>query len=296
MSFAIRSAIPADLPALAALAERCQADPQRHCGYLSEDAAAIAGDVAEVVDWANATLVALDDERNIIGWLLAETDPDMSRVWWWGPFVGDADVDDQLLVAGALLGRGLQNHPDHDEHEIAVDRASTLFATLADQQGFVGQEGSLVLRLDRLHDVEPVTSTSIHPITAGDPAADDVAALHDETFPGTHSTGEMLLRDVDADHVVYAAVDSDSVIGYVAVESQLGGSFYIDYLGVATDQRQRGIGRNLVVVALGNAPADRTHANLTVREGNVGARRLYASLGFTEERILAPYRLGFTID
>jgi ribosomal protein S18 acetylase RimI-like enzyme len=33
--------------------------------------------------------------------------------------------------------------------------------------------------------------------------------------------------------------------------------------------------------------------NLTVRATNLGARRLYERLGFTEERLVRPYRRGF---
>jgi hypothetical protein len=40
---------------------------------------------------------------------------------------------------------------------------------------------------------------------------------------------------------------------------------------------------------------DATHAHLTVRLGNVAARRLCGSLGFTEERVLVPMRRGFTL-
>jgi len=296
MSFALRAAFLDELAALAEFAEHCQADPQRHCAEVSEDAAAIAVDIEEVADWATSTLVALDDDRNIIGWLLAETDPDMSRVWWWGPFVGETGADEQLVVASALLSRGIENHPDHDEHQIAADRESKLFAGLAEQHGFASQEGSLALRLDQLGGVDPSSSTHIRLLSASDDLADAVASLHDETFPGTHSSGEMLVRDIDAAHRVYAAINDETVAGYVAVESQNDGSFYVDYLGVAPEHRRSGIGRRLVASALSNAPTDRTCAHLTVREGNTAARRLYASLGFTEVRILAPYRKGFSLD
>lgn len=296
MSFVIRTAVLDDLPALAAFAERCQADPQRHCAYISDDATAIRDDIEGVADWPTATLVALDDARNIVGWLLAETDPDMTRVWWWGPFVADTGTAEQTIVAGALLGRGLQNHPDHDQHELALDRGSTLLADVAEQLDFVREEGSAALQLDDLARVEPRSSSRIVAVADGDELADVVAALHDRIFPGTHSSGEMLLRDIDGEHAVFAAVERGSAVGYVAVESQNDGSFYIDFLGVDPDHRARGIGRDLVAAALRAAPDDRTHAHLTVREGNAGARRLYASLGFTEVRIIAPFRKGFSLD
>lgn len=295
MSFALRVARPDELPALAAFAEQCQADPQRHCAYISDTAAAIIDDVKEVPDWFASTLVALDDERNVIGWLLAETDPDMSRVWWWGPFVTDTDRADQLLVANALLQRGIQNHPDHDEHEIAVDRESTLFAALADQHSFATQEGSLALRLDDLEIDRDITAAIYDvPSKYVDDAA--LAALHNSAFPGTHSTAEMLLRDLGPTRGMLVGFHEGRFAGYVAIERQHDGSLYLDYLGVEDSCRRKGVGGDLVAMALDVWGSDRTYAHLTVREGNAGARALYASLGFTEVRVLAPFRKGFSLD
>ena len=39
-----------------------------------------------------------------------------------------------------------------------------------------------------------------------------------------------------------------------------------------------------------------TSVNLTVRESNVAARALYDSLGFTTERVIRPYRKGFSLE
>ena len=85
MSFAVRQAWPGDLDALAAVAVSAQADPDRFIGYVGDDAASIAADLTEIDGvgrWSEATHVALDDERNVIGWIAAETDLDLGRVWW----------------------------------------------------------------------------------------------------------------------------------------------------------------------------------------------------------------------
>lgn len=295
MSFAIRTAWPDDLDRMVALAVDCQADPQRHCAYLSDSAAAIRAEVIEVSDWVQETLVALDDERQLIGWLLATTDPDMDRVWWWGPFVAGAGDDMQVIVASTLLSKGLLDRAEHNEHEMAADCESRFFAAVANRHGFVAQEGSLALRLDDLQQRFDIVG---HLAQVDDPRVDAtaVAAMHDATFPGTHSTGAMLLRDADADHNIHVALDADEVIGYVATEAQSDGSLYIDYLGVAEDHRGRGVGRNLVRHALNTAPTDRTYAHLTVREGNMAARALYRSLGFVEVQAIVPYRKGFLLD
>ena len=203
-------------------------------------------------------------------------------------------VPEDCLCLPRAIGLHLENHPGHDEHELAADARSDVFEHLAGRFGFIRQEGSLALRLDDVGSFAQQPAASIEPVTTA--TAEQVAALHEATFPGTHSSGEMLLRDVDDEHLVLVASHDDHVLGYVAAESQNDGSFYIDYLGVAPEHRQRGIGRDLVAAALHLAPADRTHAHLTVREGNTGARALYASLDFTEERVLTPYRKGFLLD
>ena len=82
----------------------------------------------------------------------------------------------------------------------------------------------------------------------------------------------------------------------MAVERQPDGSGYIDFLGVDPRFRRRGLGAELVragVAAL--AELGCTRCSLTVRDDNEAARRLYAGLGFVDERVIVPYRLGFSI-
>ena len=102
----VRTATADDLQPMAALAAEHQLDDGRHCLYLSTDADAIVEEVSELDDWADYTAVA-EEDGEIVGWLFGEPDPDMGRVWWWGPFAPDAnwgDVADELYrVARALL-------------------------------------------------------------------------------------------------------------------------------------------------------------------------------------------------
>ena len=86
------------------------------------------------------------------------------------------------------------------------------------------------------------------------------------------------------------------VAGYVAFEVQPDGSGYLDFLGVATEFRRRGLAAQLVraaVTELVDRGASSIH--LTVRENSHGARALYVGLGFEEERVIRPLRKGFTL-
>jgi len=92
------------------------------------------------------------------------------------------------------------------------------------------------------------------------------------------------------------ATEDGTPVGYVAIEHHPDGEAYIDFLGVAPEHRRRGIGRELIRAALlAGRDLGCPRAALTVREANAGARALYASLGFTEERVLRPLRKGFRL-
>ncbi|MFP5489744.1 MAG: GNAT family N-acetyltransferase, partial [Acidimicrobiia bacterium] len=230
------------------------------------------------------------DER-ILGWVMGSIDHDMGRVWWFGPFVDSDDPDEWGAVAARLdelARRGLGDAVGEEEY--AFDARHAVGGPWALSRGFVADPGSAVLSLAHVLD-PPVTPA--RRVTAAD--AEAVARLHDELFPGTHTRGAALLTD-DPERPRLVAERDGAVAGYVAVERHADGSGYIDYLGVDPAFRRRGVGAELVrsgvvaLAALGCAPF-----HLTVREANHGARALYHGLGFTEERIVQPYRRGFSL-
>lgn len=282
----IRIAAESDLEEMARLAEGLQADGTTHIGYLGSNAKSIATDVAGVDRWNERTAVA-DVSGAIVGWLAAEMDDEMGRVWWWGPFCAprrdrDAIADEMYQVAREVVGP--------EEEELAPDDRNTWVGACAHRWGFRGEEASAVLRYvgGRYGD----TGGAVIPCEESHATA--VIALHDELFRGTHTPGRMLIQSTEPRSVY---VEAGHVIGYVAAEIQFDRSGYIDYLGVRPDRQGRGVGRALV-----RAANDRllelgaTSVNLTVRESNAAARALYGSLGFTEERVIRPFRKGFSLE
>ncbi len=312
----IRHAEPDDLDAIASLAADAQRDPERACAYLGDDADAIAADVADVDGptggaWTSATWVTVDHSGGVVAWLLAETDPEMGRVWWWGPVLADAHEAEPGETADRLLDAALAVLKGFDEHELALDGRSTLLAAFAERHGFTAETASVLLATAPFDDA--LADAPVDPAPRSDivVAIDDVhraatAELHDAVFPGTHTPGASLVaRDAERELLVIEP-DGDpssdgaragAVAGYVATELQNDGSLYIDYLGVSPEWRGRGLGRLLVSEAVRRgAHAGASHAHLTVRQDNTAARRLYASIGFAEVRILVPYRRGFSIE
>ena len=297
MSFAVRQAWHADLERLVELAVGCQGDPNRSCHYLSSDIAALRTELQEIegVDsWTTATWVALDDARNVIGWIAAESDRQMGRIWWYGPFVADADLPLSDAIADGLFGAARRSLAQFPEHELAIDARSSWLQRFAERNGFQAEEGSVVLRLSDLHIKVPGSSVRIE--AAAESIDAEVVALHDAIFPGTHSTGAQLFGLTGGRHDRFVARHEGNVVGYVATEVQHDRSLYIDYVGVSDASRGQGIGCALLGTAIRARADEATHAHLTVRVSNAAARELYASLGFVEELVLVPHRLGFTLE
>jgi GNAT superfamily N-acetyltransferase len=287
----LRRAVEPDRPVLAVLAAGQQRRPERHIAYLGDDADVIAAEmVEEDEDWTAVSAVAEHGGRPI-GWLMGSVDPEMGRVWWFGPF---ADVDDDRWpsVAGALYEHARRLLPSSvDEEELGPDSRHVALIEWAQARGFDVDPGSAVLTLTG---VIEGPSIAVRPVVPGDA---DVVRLHDELFPGTHTTGAALMAGADDRHVRLVAEVDGSFVGYVAVELQPDGGGYVDYLGVEPSARRRGYGAELVragVAALREIGAGDVH--LTVREANEGARALYVGLGFDEQRIIVPLRKGFRLQ
>ncbi|MCP3937114.1 MAG: GNAT family N-acetyltransferase [Actinomycetia bacterium] len=283
----------ADLPGvavseLAALAERCQLQASQHIGYVSAVAPDIEAEVLQVDDWIDWTFVAHDD-RGVSGWLLAELDPEMGRVWWWGPFAAPgrwADVADRLLE----VGRGVLAS-DIDEEELCGDSAHVELAHLAATWGFEKAVPSTALTASLSEVPDVGTARAAHVDDAG-----SLAALHGALFAGSHMTPETAAA-VGSDDRIRTVAEADArVVAYAIAEVQADGTGYIDFLGTDPGEQRKGHGRAAISAAC-SMLVERgcEEAHLTVRETNMGARTLYAALGFREERNLMPYRKGFSL-
>lgn len=299
----LRQPTERDLPALAAFAAPLQGRDDRHVAYLGVDVDDITAEIAEAT-WERVGVIA-ERDGGLLGWLIGDVDDEMGRVWWLGPFV-ETQVDDAVDTeadgaAWAATATGLYEAArtrlpaSVDEEEFAVDERFTQLIDWATRAGFDRDPGSHVMNL-----VGSVGAPT-RPVRELAPVDHEfVAALHDELFPGTHTTGRQLVDGHDASHrrlVLESDEAERAVVGYIAVERQPGGAGYIDYVGVDTDVRGRGYGAELV--RAGVAELERigaVGANLTVREQTPWVRNLYRSLGFETERTVVPLRRGFRLS
>ena len=276
-----------ELVALGELAASLQSDPATHVVYLGTRAPGITAELAEAT-WRDTSAVAVVDGE-LAGWLIGDVDPRMGRVWWLGPFV---TADSWASVADSLLASCREQLPAGiTQEEMAVDASFERCRRWAMGKGFAEEEGSYVLQLEG--PIDP-PSSPVREITAADHPS--VVRLHEQLFPRTHATGEQLVAAHDATHRRLVVGRVGAIAGYVAVELQPDGSGFVDYLGVEPAQRRRGSGGDLV--RAGARELRRLGADgigLTVRAGSEGARDLYLSLGFREERFIVPLRRGFSL-
>lgn len=287
----VKVAVDNELDELVALAVRCQREPETSCAYVAETHAAIRDEVLGIDDWAVHTVVARDGDR-LIGWLLAEVDDEIGRVWWWGPF---AEPGAFATVADALLASARDRLPAGIVEEEAVATPENLeMAAWCRRHGLERQAASTILSIDRAPDRIDVDA-NVRPMIDRD--HDDVIRLHDGLFPDTHYTGQQLVDGSSGHHVMLVAVLDGDVVGYAAAELQSDGSGYLDFVGVDPDRRGAHLGDALVRSAC-RALLERgaSHVHLTVREDNEAARRLYDGLGFQVDETLLPYRRGFSLD
>jgi ribosomal protein S18 acetylase RimI-like enzyme len=293
----LRTATPDDLGELAALVAAQQADPTRHVGEYGPTATGIAEQLTELAPGGlDAVVVAIADAA-IVGVLAAEWDEDPPRVWWLGPVV--APGTDWQQTADALYDHLRRRVPATvTEEEFGPDERHVELAAFAARRGFTAEEASVVLvrelpEADGSAGLPPdVSPARLRPFVEDDRAP--VADLHDRLFPATHTPGGRL--DEGRDRLVWVAELGGRLAGYVAAERQEDGTGYVDFLGVDPAAQGQGIGRHLVATAC-ELLHDRhgcREVTLTVRVSNAPARRVYGRCGFVEERVLVPWRRGFS--
>jgi ribosomal protein S18 acetylase RimI-like enzyme len=290
----IRALEATELTTVASVVAAQQDDPTRHIGYLGTSATGIEEQLTELEPAGLGGAVVAVEGAEVVGMLAAEWDDDPPRVWWHGPVVAAGhDWQATALKLDAAARRLLP--ATVVEEEYAPDSRHDELPTFAAALGFRAQEGSVVLSRTlpaSIPDHHPA-DVLLRPFAARDRAA--VAALHDRLFPATHTTGTRI--DEGRDRSVLVATVGERLVGYVAAERQEGGEGYVDFLGVEADQRGRGLGRVLVATACARLHEQFgcVQVHLTVRASNAAARAVYAACGFTEERVLVPWRRGFSI-
>jgi ribosomal protein S18 acetylase RimI-like enzyme len=290
---------PTDWPALAPLIHACNRrdDGGVHCLHAAagNDVAAQTAELAALPQ-SEAAFWIITQGGQSVGVFGCEFDPALHRAWLRGPLVTETTVLDELLpIVTPMLGAALPGITQFDAFPAADAAALNHWYAAA------GYERLLLHRILRAPiDVVAKDAAPIHGNDASScrvrrarPA--DLApafALHEALFPQSYSNRADFERAIDAnDRALFVAEahgvpdgDCNTVGGFLYVQdSAAEQETYVDHLGVAAEQRGRGLGRELLrAAAAWGAQCGRGDMALTVREDSQSALGLYARAGFVE--------------
>lgn len=283
----VRPATAGDLPAVAGLAARLNAQPESqslHCAAHTpaETRAALRRADDFPGGWQRFFALAADADGDALAAVGCQVSPDGAVGWLWGPWMGD-ERQWGTPLPGRLLGclrDGLPRSLRRWEAFLHVENADG--RRFLRGAGFV--EGPVThVYVARAPETGGDLETGALPLLG---SAHEVAfeRLHAETFPvhGTTPAAD-LLAGRDEEHCIFAVADGLRLLGYVCVAvNHAPREGFIEYLAVRPSARGRGVGARLLAGAQRWACVERglPQVALCVSDWRSGARRLYEQAGF----------------
>ncbi|CUS05860.1 protein of unknown function [Candidatus Promineifilum breve] len=279
---------PSRLDALVAFVAAHNGAPEHHIGYFGLSA----DDVRQSILMLNLRYdrgfrLALRG-NHLVGVLGVDFDREIGRAWLYGPLVIDADW---AAVADALYDAARQGIPAGIvEQQLFIDAANQNGGQFAARHGF-HEHGAWAIYGITPQRMDALPAAAAEPWDAA--YADQLAALHDELFPGSNYTLSYMLSELAKGGILWLLTDNGRLAGYFFGRAEPeSGEAYVDLLGVAADYRRQGLGRQLVLAglsALRPMPGLR-QVSLSVAAGNEAAMNLYDALGFIKERDMVAWQ------
>lgn len=266
----------ADRDAALAFIAAQQDDPATACAFVDTLAEGLEGDLDGFEQpWMQTLRVVTDPSGALTGAVVLEwdADDDVSMSWVHGPWT---TPDTWQRDARALLESAVAQAPVR-RHQIYGPTANVRLAALGESLGWRGSRINRVLTIERCVLARP--DVGVRAGTHGD--LPGVTALHDAAFPGAYaSAAELIDPGSRYRTLVIADPAGDAGIhGYLAghVDEQGG---YLDFMAVHPQARRNGLASRLMGAWADGLDVEQLR--LTVSDGSVEARALYARQGWTE--------------
>ena len=275
---------------LVQFATRLNREGIHHIGFFGEDEADVRASLAEcLIPPAEGFMMAYDQDQ-LVGVFGVDADPEINRVWLFGPLVEYADWH---TIADRLYGSVLPLIPANiRDRDMFCDVQNVHIEEFGARHGFPLSSENAVLTLIR-GKYTPSAKRMSRIIFYEERFFDQFEKLHDELFPNTYFTARQIVEKRDRNHHLILAVNDDRLLGYhfckIEPESESG---YIDFIGIDSSARGLGIGADLLASGVEwmlSVPTTK-RISLTVNADNIPARHLYEKIGFVTQRVMRGYR------
>jgi ribosomal protein S18 acetylase RimI-like enzyme len=275
-------------PRAASFVATVNASPTHQIGYYGDDPVEIEHFLLEETPEVMERSAIAVEEGAVVGFLGAESDPEVGRTWLFGPTVVHPEQD---AVADALLDTLGPHLPDFaPEHELFFNVANTTVQTFGERHGFDRYKDSEILRFRRPA-IATLPNGDARPVRDAETA--QVVLLHDALFPSAPWTGRQVMERRSEHESVLVLEGEGRLLGYI--HTRVNPTFpegNIEFVGVIEAARGKGVGARLLASAL-RWMFSFEHIEetwLTVMDDNPEARHLYLRLGFEPVHVMRGMR------
>jgi len=261
---------------------------EHHIGYYGLGESETRQTLAEFAPPLEESFLLAWEAGMLVGVFGADYDSEIDRAWLYGPLVAAPnwhEVADQLYAAvQEIIPAGIH------EQELFFEQRNRRGMEFAARHNFPPRSENAVLYLER--DAYQPSAAPINRVRDYEaPFFEQFERLHKLIFPGTYFTARQIVEKLDADQRLLLAVENGQVLGYhfCKCEAALG---YIDFIGVDSAARGKGLGRELLEAGIHwmFARPEIQRIDLTVNADNPAALHLYQKVGFRTRQILCSFR------
>ena len=273
-----RRATDDDLFDAVALAASSQAQRATHAGFFPSDAGEIRALLSASPTWPDQAWVA-EKEDKVVAWVMGELNG--LHVDWRGPFAGETDWEEH---AGSVLAAARDASTATTEL-IHADNRNFHLTQLSQELGFTGSVGVVEIEL-----ASPLKDSivMVHPMS--DDFREFVSMFHEATFPDSQTVGSTIVDATGADTTMVVR-HFGAPVGYINTTRESDSVGRVNFFGVLEDVRRRRLGGEMVRAAVAALVAEGvSKVRVFVGDDNTAARELFQSLGFTEQRLVVPFR------
>ncbi|WP_226678437.1 GNAT family N-acetyltransferase [Mesobacillus jeotgali] len=252
---------------------------ESHIGYCGKDPKEIAyslrKDISDIP--CDHSFLTVYEEGGLIGVLGFDADLESNSAEIWGPFV----KGDRRDIVSPLWNRMIQLFPEEiNSISLFPNSKNKQVLQLANDFSFTRHSDQTILNFNRYRTAE---LDEVPILELKEEYFKEMKQLHDQSFPDTYYNGQQIIARLNEDRKVFIIFKNGHLSGYIYVEAQPEyGEASIEFFAVEESERGKGIGRELLTVALKWLFTIESIESITlcVNSSNQNAINLYKKVGF----------------